>query len=131
MLTVNRDGEVIEEEEAEQYVEASTDAERIISNIWSEVLGAGKIGMNDNFFELGGHSLKATQVVSRIKKNTGSNLPSMTYSIIRPLERWLSLWKREFARLRIPREKVTFQNYLMKRRNRAYRFRMPSKDYGS
>ncbi|ETT73269.1 linear gramicidin synthetase subunit D [Paenibacillus sp. FSL R7-277] len=71
MLTVNRDGEVIEEEQAEPYVEASTDAERIISNIWSEVLAAGKIGMNDNFFELGGHSLKATQVVSRIKKEYG------------------------------------------------------------
>ncbi|WP_405110960.1 amino acid adenylation domain-containing protein [Paenibacillus sp. FSL K6-1217] len=71
MFTVNRDGEVIEEEEAEQYVEASTDTEKTISIIWSEVLAAGKIGMNDNFFELGGHSLKATQVVSRIKKEYG------------------------------------------------------------
>lgn len=67
VYAVNASGEVIEDE-ADQYVEASTEIEESIRKIWSEVLAVHRIGMNDNFFELGGHSLKATQVVSRIKK---------------------------------------------------------------
>jgi len=68
VYAVNADGEAVEDEESEQYVEAVTATEKTINTIWSEVLGEPRIGMNDNFFELGGHSLKATQVVSRIKK---------------------------------------------------------------
>ncbi|WP_379129610.1 amino acid adenylation domain-containing protein [Paenibacillus sp. sgz500958] len=68
VYAVNSMGEVIEGEDEDQYVEPSTETEKTISKVWSEVLGTDKIGMNDNFFELGGHSLKATQVVSRIKK---------------------------------------------------------------
>ncbi|MBN3911077.1 MAG: amino acid adenylation domain-containing protein [Nostoc sp. NMS1] len=37
-----------------------------LAQIWSEVLGVERIGVNDNFFELGGHSLLATQVMSKI-----------------------------------------------------------------
>lgn len=52
----------------EQIVEAKTDVERKLCDIWAEILGVDHVGVNDNFFELGGHSLKATQVVSRVKK---------------------------------------------------------------
>ncbi|MEH2128696.1 amino acid adenylation domain-containing protein [Nostoc sp.] len=37
-----------------------------LAQIWSQVLGVERIGVNDNFFELGGHSLLATQVLSEI-----------------------------------------------------------------
>ncbi|MCW8928795.1 MAG: amino acid adenylation domain-containing protein [Gammaproteobacteria bacterium] len=48
------------------YIAPKTLLEKTLSNIWSEVLGKEKIGIEDNFFDLGGHSLLATQLVSRI-----------------------------------------------------------------
>ena len=51
-------------------------AEQILAEIWSQVLGdADPPGVHDNFFELGGHSLLATQVVSRIRRVFGLELP--------------------------------------------------------
>lgn len=55
-------------ENVEQIVEPKTEAELILRDIWSDILDVDRVGVNDNFFELGGHSLKATQVVSRVKK---------------------------------------------------------------
>jgi hypothetical protein len=52
----------------ETYIAPRTPVEQTLSEIWSEVLGLGKIGIHDNFFELGGHSLLATQAVSRLQK---------------------------------------------------------------
>lgn len=49
------------------YVAPRTPQERIIADIWSELLHVSQIGVYDNFFALGGHSLLATQVVARIR----------------------------------------------------------------
>ncbi|MCA1705483.1 MAG: condensation domain-containing protein, partial [Actinobacteria bacterium] len=50
------------------YVEPRTDAERILAEIWAEVLGVQQVGVEDNFFELGGDSILSIQVVSRARK---------------------------------------------------------------
>ena len=34
-----------------------TDTERLIAELWRELLGVERVGVDDNFFELGGHSL--------------------------------------------------------------------------
>jgi nonribosomal peptide synthetase DhbF len=47
-------------------VEPRTVTERMIAEIWMEVLGVENVGVEDDFFVLGGHSLKATQVLARI-----------------------------------------------------------------
>src|SRR5262249_17042631 len=44
-----------------------TETERLVAQVWEEVLKVEKIGVQDNFFELGGHSLTATQVVARLR----------------------------------------------------------------
>lgn len=49
------------------YIEPRTPVEQQLAQIWSEILGRDRIGVNDNFFALGGHSLLATRVVSRVK----------------------------------------------------------------
>jgi amino acid adenylation domain-containing protein len=48
------------------YVPPRTPTEATIAEIWSEVLGNGRIGLGENFFEIGGHSLAGIQVMSRI-----------------------------------------------------------------
>ena len=45
--------------------------ERIISDIWSEILELKMISVTDNFFLLGGHSLKAVLIVARLRKELG------------------------------------------------------------
>ncbi len=62
-------------EAAAGYVEPATATEREIAAIWSEVLGAGRVGARDDFFELGGHSLMAVQILSRMRARLGVELP--------------------------------------------------------
>ena len=50
------------------YVPPSTDTEKALVTIWTEVLNLEQIGIHDDFFDLGGHSLLATQVMSRLRE---------------------------------------------------------------
>ena len=50
------------------YEAPTNETEEKIVNIWKEVLGAERVGVNDNFFELGGDSIKAIQVSSKLHK---------------------------------------------------------------
>ncbi|HZF10196.1 MAG TPA: condensation domain-containing protein, partial [Thermoanaerobaculia bacterium] len=63
------------EEVAERYVAPRTPVEEVLSEIWADVLGLARVGIEDNFFALGGHSLLATQVTSRVYQALGVELP--------------------------------------------------------
>ncbi|WP_158892624.1 non-ribosomal peptide synthase/polyketide synthase [Amycolatopsis anabasis] len=56
------------------YVAARTPAEAALVEIWAEVLGVDRVGVEDNFFELGGDSIQAIRVVSRIRAVLGADL---------------------------------------------------------
>ena len=58
-----------------EYVAPETAVEQILAEIWSDVLGVERVGIQDSFFELGGHSLKATQVLLRVRETFGVDLP--------------------------------------------------------
>jgi polyketide synthase PksN len=51
-----------------EYEAPRNDIEKILVEIWQEVLEIKNIGINDNFFALGGDSIKAIQVLSRLQK---------------------------------------------------------------
>ena len=42
--------------------------ERIVTDVWLELLKIPRIGANDNFFDIGGHSLLAAWVVARLRE---------------------------------------------------------------
>ncbi|MEU6396146.1 amino acid adenylation domain-containing protein [Streptomyces cinnamoneus] len=48
--------------------EPRTGAERLLAQIWSDVLGVPAVGVTDNFYELGGDSILGIRVVARAKK---------------------------------------------------------------
>ncbi len=53
---------------ADSFVEARTDLERDLTNIWEEVLNVKPIGIYDNFFEIGGDSILSIQINGRARK---------------------------------------------------------------
>lgn len=53
------------------YQAPETDTEKLLEDIWREVLALEKVGLDLSFFEAGGHSLKATRILSRIFQARG------------------------------------------------------------
>ncbi|MBE6048575.1 MAG: amino acid adenylation domain-containing protein, partial [Clostridium sp.] len=64
----------IELESSKEYKAPETYTEKVVSEIFMEVLNIKRVGLNDNFFELGGHSIKALSTVNRINKELNSEL---------------------------------------------------------
>jgi acyl carrier protein len=56
------------------YVPPRTDAERVLAEIWAEVLGVEQVGIEDNFFDLGGDSILSFRMLSRIRAAFGVGL---------------------------------------------------------
>jgi amino acid adenylation domain-containing protein len=52
--------------------------ERVVADVYAEILRVERVGIGDNFFDLGGHSLKATQLISRLQEVFQIDLPLRT-----------------------------------------------------
>jgi amino acid adenylation domain-containing protein len=58
-----------------EYLAPRTSTEKLLSDIWRDVLGLERVGVHDNFFELGGHSLLAIQVIAKVSEATRTEIP--------------------------------------------------------
>ncbi|MFC0438444.1 non-ribosomal peptide synthetase [Kutzneria buriramensis] len=55
--------------------EPGTETERVLAEIWREVLELPAVGVHANFFDLGGHSLRALRVVLKVRERLQVELP--------------------------------------------------------
>src|SRR6185369_110012 len=53
---------------AREYVAPRSEAEKVLAEIWAEVLRVETVGIHDNFFELGGDSILSIQIVARARR---------------------------------------------------------------
>nr|QEO73686.1 condensation domain-containing protein [uncultured bacterium] len=49
-------------------------SEQLLAELFAEILGLGRIGIDDNFFDNGGHSLLATRLISRVRSAFGADV---------------------------------------------------------
>jgi hypothetical protein len=51
-----------------------TGTERLVAEVWQEMLGVATVSVHDNFFDLGGHSLLSMRALARLEKALGLRL---------------------------------------------------------
>ncbi len=57
------------------YTAPRTETERALADLWQELLGASRVGVDDDFYQLGGHSLLITRLLLRIRDQFSVALP--------------------------------------------------------
>ncbi|MGW6258070.1 amino acid adenylation domain-containing protein [Streptomyces sp. NPDC055085] len=67
--------------------------ERLVADVWTEVLAVEEVGADDNFFEAGGHSLLMLRVQARLTERLGRQIPVVDlfrFPTVRSLSRHLA-----------------------------------------
>ncbi len=72
--------------DGEGYVAPRNAMEEELAAHYREILEVEQVGATDDFFALGGHSLLATQLVSRLRRELGVDLPLARLFELRTLE---------------------------------------------
>ncbi len=76
------------------YVAPVTETEKVLAEIWQELLGVARVGIYDNFFELGGHSLMAMRMVAHIESRLSVSIPVKVlfqFTCINDLSKYVAL----------------------------------------
>ncbi|WP_244229809.1 amino acid adenylation domain-containing protein [Kitasatospora albolonga] len=92
-----------------------TGTQRVLAEIWAEILTLPEVGVDDDFFDLGGHSLLATQVIARARKL----LPEVGARPVSVMDLFTSRTVRELAALADLDESERGPRHLLHRLTRA------------
>lgn len=57
------------------YVAPVTETEKSLADLWAQILGVDRVGIDDDFFSVGGDSLLAAALITRTKRNLGKSIP--------------------------------------------------------
>ncbi|WP_394749647.1 non-ribosomal peptide synthetase [Spongiimicrobium salis] len=69
------------------YIAPKNKVQIEIAEIWQDVLGVQKIGVNDDFFELGGHSLMVTQIINRMSQKMNKTISVKDFMLLATIEK--------------------------------------------
>ncbi|HET8844749.1 MAG TPA: phosphopantetheine-binding protein, partial [Ktedonobacteraceae bacterium] len=111
-------GGALRNESKAPYVSPQTEMERILVEIWREVLQVDGIGIHDNFFEMGGHSLLMVQIYSRLCETVWKEITMVDlfkYPTVNALAQYLSQEKKEAASLPESQERAVTRKEALKR----------------
>ena len=65
-------GEAVSRDDlSSDFAAPETATQRVLAQIWKDLLAVDRVGIDDDFFELGGHSLLGTQVVALAREQLG------------------------------------------------------------
>ena len=67
--------DAVPESSSQCYVAPRTATERTVVDVWEEILGVERVGVDDDFFGLGGNSLLATRAALRLGVKLGREIP--------------------------------------------------------
>ncbi|MEH2094385.1 non-ribosomal peptide synthetase [Nostoc sp.] len=113
------------------YIRPQTQAERLITNIWQQLLQIEKVGVEDNFFHLGGHSLLIVKLQVELNEIFDKEIPIVElfkYPTIKSLAEYLtennnestySQQAYEKAENRNSRKAMTIQKRQLRQKHRA------------
>jgi thioesterase domain-containing protein len=61
--------------DSERRIDPIDEEQKLLAEIWKQVLGVQEVGIRDSFFDIGGHSLVAARLVAQIQEVTGRRIP--------------------------------------------------------
>lgn len=63
----------------QEYVAPRNERESALAQIWQDLLGIERVGIEDDLYDLGGDSLLSTQILSRVNDAFQANLPAFDW----------------------------------------------------
>jgi amino acid adenylation domain-containing protein len=73
------------------FVAPRTPTEELLALLWREALALPRMSVNDDFFSLGGHSLLASQILARLRRDHGIEVPFRRFFEAPTIERFAAL----------------------------------------
>ncbi len=89
-----------------EYVAPKNEMEKIIAEVWKDVLILDKVGVQDNFFDIGGNSLFIVKANHKLKALIGKDVPLVDMFRYPTIDSFAKYLEQEEAGIRISDEKI-------------------------